>query len=77
MVAARYVEIGLLGGVALFQAGLAAGLPWGPGSWGGTAAADVLPPGLRLASAPSCALLAGVTYAVVRSTGWSPRGYRG
>lgn len=39
----------LLGGLSLFQIGLALGAPWGAASWGGTHR-GVLPKGFRIAS---------------------------
>jgi thiol:disulfide interchange protein len=53
----------LLGGLALFQAGLAAGMPWGRLAWGGQH--EVLPPSLRIGSAVSV-----VSYAVIAWVVW-------
>ena len=43
------VATALLGGLSLFQIGLALGAPWGAASWGG-ANRGVLPTGFRIAS---------------------------
>jgi hypothetical protein len=47
---AAYLAIALLAGIVLFQAGLAAGKPWGRAAWGGRHR-GVLPTRLRIASA--------------------------
>ena len=49
----------LLVGVALFQTGLALGVPWGSAAYGGGAAGTdgVLPTGLRISSAVAAAVL--------------------
>ncbi len=52
--AAAIVASMILGGLALFQAGLAAGRPWGRLAWGGQH--EVLPTRLRIGSAVSIVL---------------------
>jgi len=47
--AASAVAAAVMAALALFEAGLVAGLPWGAAAWGGGQA--VLSPGMRLASA--------------------------
>lgn len=49
----------LFGGLAVFQVGLAAGLPWGVAAWGG-AHPGHLPTGFRLASAASAVVWAAI-----------------
>lgn len=49
----------LFGGLAVFQVGLAAGLPWGLAAWGG-AHPGHLPTGFRLASAASAVVWAAI-----------------
>lgn len=49
----------LFGGLAVFQVGLAAGLPWGVAAWGG-AHSGHLPTGFRLASAASAVVWAAI-----------------
>ncbi len=53
----------LLGGLATFQAALAAGAPWGELAWGG-AHPEVVPGSLRVASAVSCAAWGAAAVAV-------------
>lgn len=56
-----------LGGIALFQAALAAGAPLGPLAWGG-AHDGVLPTGLRLGSVVSAGIW-GIAAAAVATSG--------
>jgi hypothetical protein len=56
--AAAVLASALLAGLAVFQAGLAAGRPWGRLAWGGQH--SVLPTRLRIGSAVSIALYAAV-----------------
>jgi hypothetical protein len=59
--------------LALFEIGLAAGLPWGAAAWGGGQV--VLSPGLRLASAGAAMIWVAGLLAVLRRGGfqvWSP-----
>ena len=53
----------LLGGITVFQAGLAAGEPWGRLAWGGTHD-GTLPPRLRAASGVATVLWGATTVAV-------------
>jgi hypothetical protein len=50
-----------------FQAGLALGTPWGAAAWGGQP--DVLPPGLRAASAVSAVVWVGIGLLVLGRAG--------
>jgi hypothetical protein len=68
----------ILGGLALFQAGLAAGRPWGRLAWGGQHV--VLPPRLRVGSAVSIglyALIAAVVLTAAALLELVPRGFAG
>jgi hypothetical protein len=65
---ARLAAAGLVG-VAVFQAALAAGAPWGAAAWGGRHA-GTLPAQLRVGSAVSAAALSGL--ALVAATGPRP-----
>lgn len=56
MTAAAYIAIVLFGILFVFQALLAAGLPWGAAAWGGQHP-GVLPAGFRVASAVSGAVV--------------------
>lgn len=60
----------LLGLVVLFQAGLAAGTPWGAAAYGGRAVQDDgrLPTGYRVASAATAVFLVGVLYWVLAAS---------
>jgi hypothetical protein len=63
----------LFGALAFFQAGLAAGLPWGKAAWGGSQAQ--LSPRLRVASGFSILLCAAMALTVLRRSGynsWAP-----
>lgn len=63
----------LMFALSLFQAGLAAGLPWGKLAWGG--GHEVLPNGLRAASALAVVVWAGAALVVLRQGGsavWTP-----
>lgn len=59
----RAALVVLLGGLATFQAALAAGAPWGGLAWGG-AHPGVVPGSLRVASAVSCVAWGVVAVAV-------------
>ena len=74
--AAAIVASVILGGLALFQAGLAAGRPWGRLAWGGQHV--VLPSRLRIGSAVSIALYAGIVAVLLTAAGLVgslPRGF--
>ena len=74
--AAAIVASVILGGLALFQAGLAAGRPWGRLAWGGQHV--VLPSRLRIGSAVSIALYAGIVAVLLTAAGlvgWLPQGF--
>jgi hypothetical protein len=64
---AAVVVLVLLGGLAVFQALLVAGLPLGRFAWGGQHA--VLPAGYRVGSAVSIALYAGFAVLVLQAAG--------
>ncbi|MGY1724139.1 hypothetical protein [Blastococcus sp. SYSU DS0533] len=57
----------VLGGLALFQAALAAGGSWGRSAWGGQH--DVLPPRLRVGSAVSVVLYAVSAVVILQAAG--------
>jgi hypothetical protein len=68
----------ILGGLAVFQAGLAAGRPWGRLAWGGQHV--VLPPRLRVGSAVSIALYALIAAVVLTAAALLevvPQGFAG
>ena len=59
--------------LALFEIGLAAGLPWGAAAWGG--GQPVLSPGMRMASAGAAVIWLAGLLVVLRRGGlqvWSP-----
>jgi hypothetical protein len=64
---AAYLAIAVLAGIALFQAGLAAGKPWGRAAWGGRHP-GVLPMRLRIASAIVAAAVYPLLIAYVASS---------
>jgi hypothetical protein len=61
--AAALLATVILGGLALFQAGLAAGQPWGRLAWGGQHV--VLPSRLRIGSAVSIVLYVAIAAVVL------------
>jgi hypothetical protein len=61
--AAAILASALLGGLAVFQAGLVAGRPWGRLAWGGQH--EVLPARLRIGSAVSIVLYAAIAAVVL------------
>lgn len=67
IIAAAVVGCALLAGLAVFQAFLAAGRPWGRFAWGGQH--DVLPRGLRIGSAVSIVLYAAFTVVLLAAAG--------
>jgi hypothetical protein len=72
---AAVVATAVLAGLAVLQAGLAAGRPWGRLAWGGQH--EVLPPGLRRGSVVSIviyALFAAVILTAADLVGVLPRG---
>ena len=74
--AAAIVASVILGGLALFQAGLAAGRPWGRLAWGGQH--EVLPTRLRIGSAVSIvlyALIVAVVLTAARLARLLPQGF--
>ena len=76
--ASAILATALLGGLALFQAGLAAGQPWGRLAWGGQHV--VLPPRLRVGSAVSIvlyALIAAVVLTAAALTELVPQRFAG
>ena len=71
--AASAVAAAVMAALALFEAGLVAGLPWGAAAWGGGQA--VLSPGMRLASAGAALIWTAGLLVVLRKGGyrvWSP-----
>jgi len=71
--AASAVAAAVMAALALFEIGLAAGLPWGAAAWGG--GQSVLSPGLRLASVGAAVIWVVGLLAVLRRGGfqvWSP-----
>jgi hypothetical protein len=71
--AASVVAATVMAALALFEIGLAAGLPWGSAAWGG--GQPVLSPGMRLASAGAAAVWITGLFVVLRRGGyrvWSP-----
>jgi hypothetical protein len=63
----------LMGALAAFELGLAAGLPWGRAAWGGGHAE--LGTGLRIASVAAAAIYAVAAFVVLRRAGyrvWTP-----
>ena len=74
--AAAIVATVILGGLAVFQAGLAAGRPWGRLAWGGRH--EVLPTRLRIGSAVSIVLYALFAAVVLTAAGLArllPQGF--
>lgn len=67
IIAAAVVTCALLAGLAVFQALLAAGRPWGRFAWGGQY--DVLPRGLRIGSAVSIVLYAFFVLVILSAAG--------
>jgi hypothetical protein len=67
IIAAAVVGCALLAGLAVFQAFLAAGRPWGRFAWGGQH--DVLPRGLRIGSAVSIVLYAMFAVVILAAAG--------
>jgi hypothetical protein len=57
----------ILGGLCVFQVGLAAGAAWGRLAWGGTHV--VLPRGFRIASAGSVLIYAGIAFVLLDRAG--------
>jgi hypothetical protein len=57
----------VLGGLALFQVGLAVGMPWGRLAWGGQH--EVLPSRLRTGSAVSIVLYAAIAAVLLTAAG--------
>jgi len=71
--AASAVGAAVMAALAVFETGLAVGLPWGAAAWGGSQ--PVLSPGLRLASAGAAAVWMAGLLVVLRRGGyrvWSP-----
>jgi hypothetical protein len=71
--AASAIAAAVMAALALFEIGLAAGLPWGSAAWGG--GQPVLSPGMRMASAGAAVVWAGGLLIVLRKGGfrvWSP-----
>jgi hypothetical protein len=72
---AAFVGVALLGVVAIFQAALALGAPWGSGAWGGQHP-GVLPARLRIASGVAAltvypfAILAVLAASGIIGRGW-------
>jgi hypothetical protein len=64
---AAVVSLVLLGGLAVFQGLLVAGLPLGRFAWGGQN--EVLPAGLRIGSAVSIVLYAGFAVLILQAAG--------
>ena len=63
----------LMGGLAMFEAALAAGVPWGEAAFGGSQA--VLDPPLRVAAAVSTVVWSAAALIVLRRAGhpvWAP-----
>jgi hypothetical protein len=74
--AAAVVATVILGGLAVFQAGLAAGRPWGRLAWGGQH--RILPTRLRIGSAVSIVLYAFIAAVILTAAGLVrllPRGF--
>ncbi len=70
--AASAIAAAVMAALALFEIGLAAGLPWGAAAWGG--GQTVLSPGMRLASVGAAAFWIAALLAVLRLGGsrvWS------
>jgi hypothetical protein len=67
IIPAAVVGCALLAGLAVFQAFLAAGRPWGRFAWGGQH--DVLPRGLRIGSAISIVLYAAFAVVMLAAAG--------
>lgn len=68
MTIAGIAGIALIGGVILFQIGLALGAPWGAAAWGGQNPGR-LPSGLRIASAVSALVLALLAWILAAAAG--------
>ena len=71
--AASVVAAAVMAALALFEAGLAAGLPWGAAAWGG--GQPVLSPGMRLASIGAAVVWMAGLLLVLRAGGyrvWTP-----
>jgi hypothetical protein len=67
IIAAAVVGCAVLAGLAVFQAFLVAGRPWGRFAWGGRH--DVLPTGLRIGSAVNIAVYVLVGVLVLSAAG--------
>jgi len=71
--ATSVVAAAVMATLALFEIGLAAGLPWGSAAWGG--GQPVLSPGMRLASAGAAVVWSAGLLVVLRRGGyrvWAP-----
>ncbi len=66
--AAAFVAVALIGLVALFQVGLAAGAPWGKAAWGGRNE-GTLPKRLRIASGFSVLFLFLAAWVILATAG--------
>jgi hypothetical protein len=66
--AASMVAAVVMATLALFEIGLAAGLPWGSAAWGG--GQPVLSPGMRLASAGAAVIWSAGLLVVLRRGGY-------
>ena len=69
--AASAVGAAVMAALAVFETGLAVGLPWGAAAWGGSQ--PVLSPGLRLASAGAAAVWMAGLLVVLRRGGYRVR----